>query len=62
MVAEALECLGGNGLVEENGVARLYREAAAVAEACVERAVWEGLTDIRSAPWPATWSRLRRKW
>ncbi len=27
MVAEALECLGGNGYVEENGLARLYREA-----------------------------------
>ena len=27
LVAEALECLGGNGYVEENGLARLYREA-----------------------------------
>ncbi|GAA1896280.1 acyl-CoA dehydrogenase family protein [Lapillicoccus jejuensis] len=35
MVAEALECLGGNGYVEENGVARLYREAPL-------NSVWEG--------------------
>ena len=35
MVAEALECLGGNGYVEENGLARLYREAPL-------NSVWEG--------------------
>src|SRR5207245_2605374 len=26
-VAEAMECLGGNGYVEENGISRLYRDA-----------------------------------
>ena len=35
MVAEALECLGGNGYVEENGLARLYREAPL-------NSIWEG--------------------
>jgi putative acyl-CoA dehydrogenase len=35
MVAEALECLGGNGLVEENGQARLYRESPV-------NSIWEG--------------------
>jgi putative acyl-CoA dehydrogenase len=27
VVAEAMECLGGNGLVEEHGLARLFRDA-----------------------------------
>jgi len=39
MVAEALECLGGNGLVEENGLARLYREAPV-------NSVWEGSGNV----------------
>jgi putative acyl-CoA dehydrogenase len=39
MVAEALECLGGNGLVEENGVARLYREAPV-------NSIWEGSANV----------------
>ena len=39
MVAEALECLGGNGLVEENGVARLYREAPV-------NSIWEGSGNV----------------
>jgi putative acyl-CoA dehydrogenase len=39
MVAEALECLGGNGLVEENGLARLYREAAV-------NSIWEGSGNV----------------
>jgi putative acyl-CoA dehydrogenase len=33
--AEALECLGGNGYVEESGMPRLYREAPL-------QSVWEG--------------------
>jgi putative acyl-CoA dehydrogenase len=33
--AEALECLGGNGYVEESGLPRLYREAPLVS-------IWEG--------------------
>ncbi|PKW25514.1 acyl-CoA dehydrogenase family protein [Phycicoccus duodecadis] len=39
MVAEALECLGGNGYVEENGLARLYREAPL-------NSVWEGSGNV----------------
>jgi len=39
MVAEALECLGGNGIVEENGLARLYREAPV-------NSVWEGSGNV----------------
>ena len=39
MVAEALECMGGNGLVEENGLARLYREAPV-------NSVWEGSGNV----------------
>lgn len=39
MVAEALECLGGNGYVEENGLARLYREAPL-------NSLWEGSGNV----------------
>jgi putative acyl-CoA dehydrogenase len=39
MVAEALECLGGNGLVVENGLARLYREAPV-------NSIWEGSGNV----------------
>jgi len=39
MVAESLECLGGNGYVEENGLARLYREAPV-------NSVWEGSGNV----------------
>jgi putative acyl-CoA dehydrogenase len=39
MVAEALECMGGNGLVEENGLARLYREAPV-------NSIWEGSGNV----------------
>jgi putative acyl-CoA dehydrogenase len=35
VVAEALECLGGNGYVEESGLPRLYREAPL-------NSIWEG--------------------
>ncbi|HET9022558.1 MAG TPA: acyl-CoA dehydrogenase family protein, partial [Ornithinibacter sp.] len=41
MVAEALECLGGNGYVEENGLARLYREAPL-------NSVWEGSGNVNA--------------
>ncbi|MBR7742429.1 acyl-CoA dehydrogenase family protein [Phycicoccus sp. BSK3Z-2] len=41
MVAEALECLGGNGYVEENGLARLYREAPL-------NSIWEGSGNVGS--------------
>jgi putative acyl-CoA dehydrogenase len=35
LVAEAMECLGGNGYVEDGTLARLYREAPL-------NAIWEG--------------------
>jgi putative acyl-CoA dehydrogenase len=38
-VAEALECHGGNGFIEENPMARLYREAPL-------NAIWEGTTNM----------------
>ncbi|MCP2327771.1 putative acyl-CoA dehydrogenase [Hamadaea flava] len=39
MVAEALECLGGNGYVEESGMPRLYREAPL-------NGIWEGSGNV----------------
>jgi putative acyl-CoA dehydrogenase len=38
-VGEALECLGGNGYVEESGMPRLYREAPV-------NSVWEGSGNV----------------
>jgi putative acyl-CoA dehydrogenase len=38
-VAEALECLGGNGYVEESGMPRLYREAPLAS-------IWEGSGNV----------------
>jgi putative acyl-CoA dehydrogenase len=37
--AESLECLGGNGYVEESGMPRLYREAPLVS-------IWEGSGNV----------------
>jgi putative acyl-CoA dehydrogenase len=37
--AEALECLGGNGYIEESGMPRLYREAPLVS-------IWEGSGNV----------------
>jgi putative acyl-CoA dehydrogenase len=37
--AEALECLGGNGYVEESGLPRLYREAPVLS-------IWEGSGNV----------------
>jgi putative acyl-CoA dehydrogenase len=39
VAAEALECLGGNGYVEESGMPRLYREAPL-------NSVWEGSGNV----------------
>jgi len=39
MIAEAMECLGGNGYVEESRLPRLYREAPV-------NAIWEGAGNI----------------
>jgi putative acyl-CoA dehydrogenase len=38
-IAEAMECLGGNGYVEENPLARMYREAPV-------NAIWEGSGNV----------------
>jgi putative acyl-CoA dehydrogenase len=40
-VGEALECLGGNGYVEESGMPRLYREAPL-------NSIWEGSGNVNS--------------
>jgi putative acyl-CoA dehydrogenase len=40
-VGEALECLGGNGYVEESGMPRLYREAPL-------NSIWEGAGNINA--------------
>jgi putative acyl-CoA dehydrogenase len=39
LVAEALECLGGNGYVEESGLPRLYRESPV-------NSIWEGSGNV----------------
>jgi putative acyl-CoA dehydrogenase len=39
VIAEALECLGGNGYVEESGLPRLYREAPL-------NSIWEGAGNV----------------
>ncbi|GAB3118832.1 acyl-CoA dehydrogenase family protein [Streptomyces calidiresistens] len=41
MVAEALECLGGNGYVEESGMPRLLREAPV-------NSIWEGSGNVQA--------------
>jgi putative acyl-CoA dehydrogenase len=41
VVAEALECLGGNGYVEDSGLPRLYREAPL-------NSLWEGAANIQA--------------
>lgn len=40
-VAEALECLGGNGYVEDHGMARLYRQAPL-------NSIWEGSGNVNA--------------
>jgi putative acyl-CoA dehydrogenase len=41
VVAEALECLGGNGYVEDSGLPRLYREAPL-------NSIWEGSGNVNT--------------
>jgi putative acyl-CoA dehydrogenase len=41
LAAEALECLGGNGYVEESGMPRIYREAPL-------NSVWEGSGNVNA--------------
>jgi putative acyl-CoA dehydrogenase len=48
MVAEALECLGGNGFVEESAMPRLYREAPL-------NSIWEGSGNVRR--WSGWWKK-----
>ena len=40
--AECLECLGGNGYVEESGMPRLFRE-------CPLNSIWEGSGNVRAS-------------
>jgi putative acyl-CoA dehydrogenase len=40
VVGEALECLGGNGYVEDSGLPRLYRESPL-------NAIWEGSSNVQ---------------
>ena len=61
LVGEALECLGGNGYVEESGLPRLYREAPL-------NSIWEGSGNVNAldvlralAREPATRRRLLRR-
>jgi putative acyl-CoA dehydrogenase len=61
MVAEALECLGGNGYVEESGLPRLYREAPL-------NSIWEGSGNVNAldvlralARDPESWSVVREE-
>ena len=42
IVAEALECLGGNGYVEESGLPRLYRESPL-------NSIWEGAGNVNAS-------------
>jgi len=39
MVGEAMECLGGNGYIEENGIARIFREVPV-------NSIWEGSGNV----------------
>jgi putative acyl-CoA dehydrogenase len=41
VVGEALECLGGNGYVEDSGMPRLYREAPV-------NSIWEGAGNVNA--------------
>jgi putative acyl-CoA dehydrogenase len=41
LVAEALECLGGNGFVEESGMPRLFRESPL-------NSIWEGSGNVNA--------------
>ncbi len=52
---EALECLGGNGYVEESGMPRLYREAPLAS-------IWEGSGNVMSLDVLRALSRSPRSW
>ena len=55
-VAEALECLGGNGYVEESPMPRLYREAPL-------NSIWEGSGNVIALDvLRAIKRRSRRRW
>ncbi|GIE94804.1 acyl-CoA dehydrogenase family protein [Paractinoplanes rishiriensis] len=50
VVGEALECLGGNGYVEESGLPRLYRDAPL-------NSIWEGAGNVQALDVLRTLSR-----
>ena len=52
---EALECLGGNGYVEEGPMARLYREAPV-------NAIWEGSGNVNASTSCGPWRASRVRW
>ncbi|WP_306205175.1 acyl-CoA dehydrogenase family protein [Actinoplanes sp. RD1] len=59
VVGEALECLGGNGYVEESGLPRLYRDAPL-------NSIWEGSGNVQALDVlrtlrrdPASWAAYR---
>ena len=59
-VAEALECLGGNGYVEESQLPRLFRESPLLG-------IWEGsgnviCLDVLRTPIPTRWTVLSKSW
>jgi putative acyl-CoA dehydrogenase len=60
-VAEALECLGGNGYVEESGMPRLYREARSTrsgrARATSPRSTSCARSPGNRTPWRPSWPR-----
>ncbi len=55
MVAEALECLGGNGYVEESGLPRLYREAPL-------NSIWEGSGNVTALDVPRALRKEPASW
>jgi len=61
VVGEALECLGGNGYVEESGLPRLFRESPL-------NSIWEGAGNVNCldvlralAKRPRAWRRSSRR-
>ena len=52
---ECLECLGGNGYVEESGMPRLFRESPLAS-------IWEGSGNVQCLDVCGRWSRARPRW
>ena len=52
---EALQCHGGNGFIEENPMARVYREAPL-------NSVWEGTANMMCMDVRRAMARMRGRW